>query len=57
MDEPELESDPRRRKPAVLWLMLGIGVVVAFAALLFLLHDRAPKHAVGPPAGAPPEAH
>ena len=52
-----LETDPRRRKPAVLWLLLGIGVVVAFAALLFLLHDRAPKHAVGPPAGAPPEAH
>ena len=56
MDESELEPDPRRRVPTLLWLLLGFGVIVVFAALLFVLRDHGAPRAVGPPAGAP-EAH
>lgn len=56
MDDSDLETDPRRRKPTVLWLLLGIGVVVVFAAVVFLMFDRGPPRAVGPPPGAPAAA-
>ena len=48
------EPDRKRRAPTVLWLMLGLLVVVLFAAVVVLLggHVSAPR-AVGPPAGAP----
>lgn len=53
MDDSELEPDPRRRKPTILWLLLGIGVVVIFSALVFVMAGHAPPHAVGPPPGQP----
>jgi hypothetical protein len=53
MDESDLEPDPRRRVPTILWLLLGVGVIVIFAAFLFLLLGHAPPRAVGPPPGQP----
>jgi hypothetical protein len=54
MDDSDLEPDPRYRVPTILWLLLGVGVVVLFAAVIVLLggHVFAPR-AVGPPAGSP----
>ena len=53
MDDSDQEPDPRRRVPTVLWLMLGMVVIVLFAAAVVILGGHAPLHAVGPPAGAP----
>jgi hypothetical protein len=54
MDDPDREPDPTRYIPGVLWLLLGIGVVVLFAAVVMMLggHVFMPR-AVGPPAGTP----
>jgi hypothetical protein len=54
MGESDNEPDPRRRVPMVLWLLLGVGVVVLFAAVVVMLggHVFAPR-AFGPPAGTP----
>ena len=47
------ETDPPRRTPTVLWLMLGLILVVIFVGVVFLLHGHVMPGAVGPPAGAP----
>jgi hypothetical protein len=54
MHDSDPEPDPRRRVPMALWLMLGLVLVVLFAAVVVLLggHVFAPR-AVGPPAGSP----
>jgi hypothetical protein len=54
MDDSDLEPDPRRRVPATVWLLAGVGLVVLFAFVVVMLggHMFAPR-AVGPPAGAP----
>jgi hypothetical protein len=49
----DLEPDPRRRVPTVLWLMLGLVLVVLFATVVALLGGHIAPRAVGPPAGAP----
>jgi hypothetical protein len=52
-----VEPDPPRGTPTILWLMLGLGTIVAFAAVVMLLSGRGgPPRAVGPPPGAS-EAH
>ncbi len=53
MGETDPETDPRRRIPTVLWLILGLILIAVFAAVVFLLFGHGPLHAVGPPAGAP----
>jgi len=53
VDESELETDPRRRKPTLSWLLLGLAVVVLFAALAFLLFDHGPPRVFAPPPGVP----
>jgi hypothetical protein len=50
------ERDPDRRPPAILWLMLGLVVAVAFAAAVMVVGGRISHRAVGPPAGAPADA-
>jgi hypothetical protein len=55
MDESDLEPDPNRQMPTVLWLILGLTLMAAFAALVFLLFDHGPPHAIGPPPGAAPD--
>ncbi len=53
MNESDLEPDPRRRVPTILWLMLGLALVVLFATAVVLLLGHGAPHSVGPPAGAP----
>jgi hypothetical protein len=53
MDDSDLEPDPRHRVPTLLWLMLGLVLVVAFAAAVVLLSGHAPPRVIGPPPGAP----
>ena len=53
MEDSDLEPDPRRRVPTILWLMLGLLLVVLFAAVVLLLRGNLAPHAIGPPAGAP----
>ena len=53
MDESDLEPDPKRRAPTVLWLMLGLVLVALFAAAVVLLLGHGAPHSVGPPAGTP----
>jgi hypothetical protein len=54
MDDTDPEPDPRRRVPTTLWLMLGLVLIVLFAAIVVMLggHVFAPR-AIGPPAGSP----
>jgi hypothetical protein len=54
MDDADLEPDPRRRVPTVLWLALGLLLIVVFSLALLFLHGRGAPYAVGPPAGSPP---
>jgi hypothetical protein len=49
MDEP----DPRRSVPTTLWLMLGLVLIVLFAAVVVILGGHVSPRAVGPPAGTP----
>ncbi len=53
MGETDPETDPRRRIPTALWLILGFILVAAFAAVIFLLFSHGPSHAFGPSAGTP----
>ena len=54
MGETDQEPDPSKRFPTVLWLMLGLLVVVVFAAVVIITGGQIrPKGAFGPPAGAP----
>ncbi len=53
MDDSELDPDPRRRVPTVLWLMLGLLLIVMFATLLGILGGHISPPAVGPPPGSP----
>ncbi len=53
MGETDQEPDPTKRVPTVLWLMLGVLVVVVFAAAVFIVGKSIQPRAVGPPAGAP----
>jgi hypothetical protein len=53
MGEPEHDPDPERRVPTFLWMVLGVLVVLAFAALV-LAHRPSHPSVYGPPAGAPP---
>ena len=53
MSSADQEPDPRRRVPAVLWLMIAVLVVVAFAALIAWRGGHVAPRSVGPPAGAP----
>jgi hypothetical protein len=54
MDESDLEPDPKHRVPTILWLMLGLVIVVLFAAVVVMLggHLLSPR-VIGPPPGAP----
>lgn len=49
----DLEPDPNRRVPTVLWLMLGLVLVVLFATVVALLGGHVAPRAVGPPPGTP----
>lgn len=49
----DLEPDPNRRVPTVLWLMLGLVLVVLFATVVALLGGHVTPRAVGPPPGTP----
>jgi hypothetical protein len=53
MDDSDLDPDPRRHVPTILWLMLGLVVVVLFAAVVVILGGHIAPHAVGPPPGSP----
>lgn len=53
MGQSDQETDPRRRMPTVLWLILGLIAIAAFAAVVFLMFGHGPPNAVGPPPGAP----
>jgi hypothetical protein len=54
MGEPDHEPDPKRPVPTFLWFLLGIGLVVLFAAVVVMLGGHAfPPRTVGPPAGTP----
>ena len=53
MEDSDPEPDPRHRVPPFLWLMLGLVLVVLFAAVVAMLGGHISPHAVGPPAGAP----
>jgi hypothetical protein len=53
MEDSDLDPDPRRRVPTILWLMLGVVLVVLFAAAVVILGGHVAPRAVGPPAGAP----
>ena len=53
MGDSDLEPDPRRRVPTILWVMLGFALVVLFAAAVVVLGGHVAPRAVGPPAGAP----
>ena len=53
MDKSDLEPDPKHRVPTVLWLMLGVLLIVVFAAVIVLLGGHVAPRAVGPPAGTP----
>ncbi len=53
MDKADLEPDPKHRVPTILWLMLGVLLVVLFAAAVIILGGHFAPHAVGPPAGTP----
>jgi hypothetical protein len=55
MDEPETDPDPRRRIPTLPWVMLGAVVLLVFILGIILVGRPHPTHAVGPPAGAPPD--
>ncbi len=57
MGGSDLETDPRRRVPTVLWLILGLVLVALFVAVVFLLLGHGQTHTFGPPAGAPKTAH
>lgn len=47
------DPDPPRRTPVIVWWMLGLAVIVAFAAVVFMLRGHGAPVAVGPPAGRP----
>jgi hypothetical protein len=53
MDESETETDPRRRIPTLLWVMIGAIVVLLFVGGVAWIGRPHPTHAVGPPAGSP----
>ncbi|MGZ3273365.1 MAG: hypothetical protein ACXU82_19790 [Caulobacteraceae bacterium] len=53
MDESDFEPDPRHRVPTILWLMLGLLLVVLFAAAVIILGGHFAPRSVGPPAGTP----
>jgi len=53
VEESEPDPDPKQSVPTVLWLILGVGLVVAFCAVMFLLRDHGAPRAFGPPAGSP----
>jgi hypothetical protein len=55
MGESETETDPRRKIPTLLWVMLGVVILLVFVAGIALVGRPHPTHAVGPPAGAPPD--
>ena len=56
MGDTDQEPDPSKRVPTALWLMLGILLVVAFAAAVLITGGATTPKAVGPPAGAPASA-
>jgi hypothetical protein len=47
------DPDPRRGVPTTLWLMLGLVLIVLFAAVVIILGGHVSPRAVGPPAGSP----
>jgi uncharacterized membrane protein len=51
--QTEQEPDPRKRVPTVLWLLLGLIVAVALAAVVIVHGHPGGKSVYGPPAGAP----
>jgi hypothetical protein len=53
MDDSDLDPDPRRRVPTALWLMLGLVLIVLFAAVVMVLGGHVSPRALGPPAGSP----
>lgn len=53
MDGSDLDPDPRRRVPTVLWLVLGLVLIVLFAAVVGILGGHISPRALGPPPGAP----
>jgi hypothetical protein len=53
MNDSDLDPDPRRRVPTVLWLMLGLVLIVLFAAVVVVPGGHVSPRSVGPPPGAP----
>ena len=51
--EPDPDRDPERRVPTFLWMVLGVLVVLVFAAVILAYRPSNPS-VYGPPAGAPP---
>lgn len=47
------EPDPPRGVPTIVWWMLGLIVIAAFAAILFALRGHVEPRALGPPPGTP----
>jgi hypothetical protein len=53
MNQSDLEPDPKRRVPTLLWLMLGVVLIVLFACAVVILGGHVAPRAVGPPPGVP----
>jgi hypothetical protein len=53
MNDSDHDPDPRRRVPTVLWLILGLALIVVFAAVVGVLGGHIGLRALGPPPGAP----
>lgn len=53
MDDSNSDPDPSRRVPTLVWLLLGLVMIVVFAALVVVLVGHVPHGVVGPPPGSP----
>ena len=47
------ETDPPRRPLTLVWWMLGLILILAFVAVVFVLRGHVVPAAVGPAAGSP----
>jgi hypothetical protein len=52
MGSTDQESDPSKRIPTIIWLVLGIVCVLVFVVMAELTGGHLQRKAVGPPAGA-----
>ncbi|MDB5460753.1 MAG: hypothetical protein JWO72_2494 [Caulobacteraceae bacterium] len=53
MGQTDQEPNSQRKVPTFLWVVLGLFVVLAFAAAV-ALHRPGPPPVYSPPAGSPP---